>query len=103
MQARNFVATAVYLCSAAMIWALHFLGIYGFTGLACARGLGVIAPAIGTLTVVALLALGAISASALRGGPQFEFERALTASLCGLAAVAIVWEAVPVFMVPACA
>jgi hypothetical protein len=82
------------------LWALHFTLIYGFTALACARGFGASAPwFVGGATAVAAAAAIAIIATHLSP----EFTRWMTAAVAGLALVAIAWEGLSAFMVPACA
>ena len=83
-----------------VLWALHFTLIYGFTALACARGFGASAPwFVGGATVVAAAAAIAIIATHLSP----EFTRWLTAAVAGIALLAIAWEGLSAFMVPACA
>src|SRR3546814_15575902 len=83
-----------------LIWAAHFLLIYGFAALACARGFadvrllgaGVVPLIVGAATAVAILAVAAMLLLALlgpgkenaaaRGGPRFL--RWLTALVPGL-------------------
>jgi hypothetical protein len=96
--------------SGALIWAVHFMAIYGFTTLACARdfattqwlGIGIVAWAIGAATIIALAAAVAVAVSATRTAPVIGFTDWITAGVAALAALAIVWEALPVIMVPAC-
>jgi hypothetical protein len=96
--------------SGALIWAVHFMAIYGFTTLACARdfattqwlGIGIVAWAIGAATIIALAAAVAVVVSATRTAPVIGFTDWITAGVAALAALAIVWEALPVIMVPAC-
>src|SRR3546814_2141641 len=89
-----------------LIWAAHFLLIYGFAALACARGFadvrllgaGVVPLIVGAATAVAILAAAAMLLLALlgpgkedtaaRGGPRFL--RWMTALVSGLSLVAIV-------------
>jgi hypothetical protein len=97
------------MLSGALIWAVHFMAIYGFTALACARGfaaaqwlgIGVVAWAIGAATLVALVAIAAVIAST-RTAPVIGFTEWITAGVAALAMVAIAWEALPAIMVPAC-
>jgi hypothetical protein len=89
------------ISSGAIVWALHFAAIYGITALACARGLPAAVPwTIGIATALAVAAAAACVALGLRAA---GFAGWLTAAVAGLALMAIVWEAVPVFVVPACA
>src|SRR3546814_11085129 len=101
-----------------LIWAAHFLLIYGFAALACARGFadvrllgaGVVPLIVGAATAVAILAVAAMLLLALlgpgkenaaaRGGPRFL--RWMTALVSGLSLVAIVWTGLPVLLLPAC-
>jgi hypothetical protein len=96
--------------SGALIWAVHFIAIYGFTTLACARGfatmqwlgVGIVAWAIGAATMIALVAAVAVAVYATRTVPVNGFTEWITAGVAALAALAIVWEALPAIMVPAC-
>jgi hypothetical protein len=86
----------------ALCWALHFAAIYGFTGIACARGMASVVPwAIATLTFLAACAAIAIIVLALRHRDSFEHR--LAAGVAGFALVDIVWEALPSLLVSACA
>lgn len=83
-----------------LVWALHFTIIYGYTALACARGLGASAPwVVGAATVVAAAAAIAIIATHLSA----EFTRWMTASVAALALLAIVWEGLSPLWAPPCA
>jgi hypothetical protein len=101
--------TGLRMLSGALVWAVHFLAIYGFTALACARGfaaaqwlgVGVLAWAIGAATVVALAAATAIIASTRRT-PVIGFTEWFTAGVAALAMLAIAWETLSAAMVPAC-
>ncbi len=112
-----FTCASLRILSGALIWALHFAVIYSFTALACARGfweaswlgVGVVGWAIGMATFVAVLAVSAIGVQALRSarsrGAQenaMAFVHWMTMGIAWLSLVAIVWEAVPVLLVPAC-
>ncbi|CAI08698.1 hypothetical protein [Aromatoleum aromaticum] len=97
----NFVATSLRLSAGVIVWALHFSVIYGLTALACARGAPQAVPwVIGIATVVASGACVAIIARELGRGAGFEPW--LTAGLTVLALLAILWETLPVLMVPPC-
>ena len=90
------------MSAGALCWALHFAAIYGFTGIACARGLaGAVPWAVAGFTLVAALAAAAVLRVALR--QRDSFEHWLAAALAGAALVAILWEALPALLVPACA
>ncbi|MBL6455270.1 hypothetical protein JMJ55_08050 [Belnapia sp. T6] len=104
-----------------IVWAAHFGLIYGANAVACARGLAggrwlglPLVPALVLgLTALALLAVAVIGLRAwqrLEGGlsgqegenePRFMVW--LTLAIALLSALAILWEALPVLLVPACA
>jgi hypothetical protein len=84
-----------------MVWALHFGAIYGITALACARSVPQVIPwTIGIATAFAVVAAAVLIVLGLRAA---GFAGWMTAAVAGLALIAIIWEAVTVFVVPACA
>ncbi|WP_156385580.1 hypothetical protein [Ramlibacter sp. Leaf400] len=95
-----------------MVWGAHFLAIYGFTGVACARpgpgpqwlGLAWEAWAIVALGLVAAAVLVASLAARPRSGSaqNRDFLRAIALALNALALLAIAWETLAVFLVPGC-
>lgn len=84
-----------------IVWAIHFAVVYGITALACARGAAALVPwTVGGATLVAgALALVVIARGFIK---RREFESWLSAALAGFALIAIVWEAIPVLLVPLC-
>lgn len=97
----SFAATALRMSSGVMVWAVHFAAIYGFTGLACARGWGpLVPPAVALVTGVALAAALAVIVAGSR--KRREFESWMSAALAGFAFIAIVYEGIAVLIVPAC-
>lgn len=113
MDALRFDSTILRLFSGPLIWAAHFLAIYGFAGLACARrlqyaewlGIGVVTWAVGALTLAAVAAVLLPGARAdYRQTPRDSagFIRWTGAALGLLSVLAIAWEALPVLLVPAC-
>jgi hypothetical protein len=105
------------MLSGLMIWAAHFLLIYVFTALACARrfadlswlGIGVVPWVIGAATLAATAATLVVIGLAVRDtrsstsrNNTSSFVPWMTAALGGLALMAILWEALPVLLVPAC-
>lgn len=99
---------------APVVWALHFLAIYGFTGLSCARpggaGAAIVPAFVITVTIAAIAVLCATIVLAMRdhrrsnGLPGVSrFVHGLTSATAALVVVAVVWEALPVLIVPACA
>lgn len=88
-----------------VLWAVHFAAAYGFTALACARGIATAIPwVVGAASAAALAALAIVVLPAARrvarGG---EFADTLGLGLGVLAAIAVVWEASAVVWVPGCA
>jgi len=95
-----FVATTLRISAGVIVWVLHFALIYGFTALACARGLPAVVPwVIGGATAIAG---GACLALIAREWRRQGFEAWLALSLDATALLAILWEALPVLMVPIC-
>jgi hypothetical protein len=89
------------ISSGAIVWALHFAAIYGITALACARAVPQAVPwTIGIATAFAVVAAVVLIVLGMRAA---GFAGWMTAAVAGLAMIAIVWEAAPVFVVPACA
>ena len=113
MKASPFTRNFLLMFSGPLIWAVHFLAIYGFTGILCARppvttnwlGHGV---AVWAITAASLLALAAMAAVFLLAKPRdaaqvnLVFVRWMSASLSLLSATAVIWEALAVFLVPVC-
>ncbi len=99
-----------------LVWAAHFLAIYAFTAIACARyvalsafSVGAVAWFIGAATAIAVAVLGVTIALALLDGRRSASRAApagfvhwLTAAIACLVLLAIVWEALPVLFVPFC-
>jgi hypothetical protein len=93
---------ALWMASGVIVWALHFTIVYGFTGVACARGMDRAVPwAVG----VATLAAAAVAALVVvRGARRRDaFEDWIAAGLAAFALLAILWEGIAVFMVAPCA
>lgn len=101
MSAAPFAVTVLALCAGIGVWALHFAAIYGATALACARDLPqAVLPAVVVATLAAAAALVAV---VTRAWPRrAAFEHWLGAALAALALVAVLWEAIPVLLVPPC-
>ena len=101
------------------IWALHFGAIYAVHAVSCERGfagrillgLPLVPVAVIVLTVLALAGLALVMRPPLRrlDGPLDEggeteprFTRWFAATTAALAALAVVFQAVPALVVPAC-
>ena len=94
--------TAVLRISAGvLVWGLHFTAMYGFTALACARGwTAAVVPGVLLTTGIAVLLTAAVIMAGLRR--RREFESWLGAWIGGFALIAILYEAAPLFIIPAC-
>lgn len=99
----SFAGRALQIHAGVIVWAMHFAAIYGFTALACARGLAATAVTwtVAIASTVAAAACIGIALAGLRAARRFESW--LSAALAGMALVAIAWETLPVLTVPACA
>jgi hypothetical protein len=96
----SFTRAALTMFSPVLIWAAHFLVIYSTTGIACARSATNSIPwVVGAASVLAVLVLLAVASLARKEEP---FTSWMTTSLAVLALIAIVWEALPVLIVPLC-
>ncbi|AEC19466.1 hypothetical protein PT7_0926 [Pusillimonas sp. T7-7] len=109
----NFTRTFLFMLAGPLIWAAHFLFIYAWHGLVCAR------PALQInwlnmpismwiILTAGVLALTVMAATHLcwrkrmphMGNPKFLPWLAATLSL--LSALAVVWETIPLVWIPAC-
>lgn len=112
MRMSDFTRYALALFAAPIIWAAHFLGIYGFAGVVCARPglqdewLGITVLAWGVLgagvVAVAALALSMRARERAGAGERPDFLRHVSAGLAWLAVIAIVWESIAVLYFPGC-
>lgn len=105
-----------------LIWALHFVGVYGFRALACESGwrssaggvLDTITVALIGFAIVAFVALGVVAVRALRvlqsdaGAkttdtiPRRRFLSRITLALCVISAIAVVYSTIPALLLPSC-
>lgn len=113
MPASAFTHNFLLMFSAPIVWAVHFVAMYGFTGILCARpwlnvewlGLKVSAWGVLGMSLVAILAIALLY---FKVTPKHVVEdnrvflRWMSGTLSLLSILAIVWEALPVFIVPAC-
>lgn len=90
---------ALRISSGPLLWALHFAVLYGFTALACARGL---AAAIPWVAGVSTLALAAAAATLMVRTSKEQFVDWLAAALAAFSLLAMIWQALPVLLVSAC-
>ncbi|MCD6680577.1 MAG: hypothetical protein LT102_07970 [Burkholderiaceae bacterium] len=98
----GLVSRSAWLASGIVVWAAHFLVIYGFTALACARGfVPAIQPVIAGAGVVAVALLASIIARGWMS--RAHFEHWLSAAIALLALVAVVYETIPAWTLEACA
>lgn len=109
----SFSRVFLVMLAGPIIWAVHFLFIYAVNGVACARpamhdtwaGLSVSSWIIVAASLLALCAMALIYLRHHARMPQLAhpgFLSWLAGGLNLLSAVAVVWETMPVLLVPAC-
>ena len=112
--APSFTRGFLLLFSGPIVWAIHFLFVYSFTGVLCARpawhpqwlGIGLLEWGIGSAAIVALAFLAFIHIGRRRkevAETNAAFIGRTGAALALLSSLAIVWESLPLLLVPACA
>lgn len=90
-----------WICAAIVLWAVHFAVLYGYTGLACARGYGhTISWVIAGATLVAFPLTAAIAARGWRERAQFTGW--MTGSVAALALIAMTYEALAALFTRSC-
>lgn len=96
-----------------MIWGVHFLAIYVFTAMACARRpfnpdwVAAVPWVVFALTLLATAALLTTAVPAIRANKRSRDDASgfipwTTAAFAALALVAVIWETLPVLLVPVC-
>lgn len=114
MQASPFTHNFLLIFAGPLIWAVHFIAIYGFTGILCARlsarlewfGIGIVSWGIVVATIIAIAAIGAVylwAAPKRAVQDNRAFIQWMSAALSLLSIIAILWETLPIFLIPACA
>ena len=96
------MSSVLRIGAGALVWAAHFIVLYGATALACARGHGRVAPwviAIATAAGVAMAATIVAKAYPRRS----DFVQWMTAAVAAAAIVAMLWEAVAGIVSRSCA
>ncbi|MGV3740796.1 MAG: hypothetical protein ACO1NO_00620 [Burkholderiaceae bacterium] len=114
MATPSFTRDFLRLFSGPIVWAVHFLFVYGFTGVLCARpgwqaqwlGIGMHEWGIGLASLAALILLALIHIGIWRRQSvqaNATFVVRTGAALALLSSLAIIWESLPLLLVPACA
>jgi multidrug efflux pump subunit AcrB len=120
MTAARPVARVLLSAAGLAVWGGHFTAIYAFTALACERGLigrlilglPAVPAMVGLATVLALLLLALLVRPALsarqvgtREAAETEpdFTRWFAAATALLAALAVLFQALPALLLPGCA
>ena len=121
MTNRALTPRLLFLTGGLIIWAARFLFAYIFTALACARGfaditilgVGIVPLVVSLATVVAVMAcvpilLGGVGAAWAGGGADPAEDRTpgfigyVGAAIAALAIMAMVFETLPVALIPIC-
>jgi hypothetical protein len=119
MSNARFIALIGYLLAGMIVWAAAFTVAYTAAAIVCARRLGdvavlgipMLAFSIGAITVVALVATGAIALVAYRRQPQAAsrndtdprgFIEAMALIVALMAIVGIVWNGLPALFFLTC-
>jgi hypothetical protein len=114
MEDRRFLRLSLLATAGLLIWAAQFTALYMFNTLACTRGFaelrvaGATAPvafAVAATAAGVVLALFVMAAAAGRRRAETSgdaFLRHLAVAGGALAIVAMVWNAAPAFIAPAC-
>ena len=105
---RSFARTTGLMLAGLLVWAAHFVFVYGFTGLACARpswgwtrhGTDSAETGVAAATLAAALAILAVIRVARR--TPDAFSRWLSISGALLAFVAVAWAGLAILLIPAC-
>ena len=120
MREQEFWRPFSFLLLGLLVWGAHFATVYGTAAVACELGLNrgsglptsVTVIATGAATLVALAVLGVALLRAWRGSPRFaeeheerthRFLRATSVWVAALAALAVIWQWLPVLLSPHCA
>ena len=103
----GIIKTALGLTAGFLIWAAHFTLVYGLTALTCARGvigIDTLRTAIIAATVLVLMVALSVLPRALRPSPEETrtFLGDAAVLVVGLAALSILWNAVPALVLPIC-
>jgi hypothetical protein len=120
MPAAVFTRTFFYMLGGLIFWGGRFLAVYSFTAVACSRGwsddsvvgIGVVPLGVGFFTLIAIVGCGALLAWAYARvratfpDPDAEentrFVHYIAATVAALSLLAVVWETLPVFILPVC-
>lgn len=113
MSQRGFARTLLSACAGPIVWALHFVWIYGFNGLVCARpgwdwrwwGISASSWVLVASAVAAIALIGAWSWRVWSRRPAHSpvaFELWVTLGLAALSVVAVAYETAAVWLVAGC-
>lgn len=114
--ARHFTAETLRMLSGIIVWGVHFMFVYVFTALACARrfhdlswlGTSLVVWGVGIATLAAVAGILAFSLPAWlshrRPGDRgtHGFLDWMTIAFGMLSLLAVLWVALPVLLVPIC-
>lgn len=108
--AERFSSTTLWMGTGVLVWAVHFLSLYGVTAVVCARrldgarwlGLGIVPWTVALATLIGVGTVAWVGVTAWRRHPRERLAPWMTAMLCAVAAFAMLLEAIPVAIVPTC-
>lgn len=108
MTREQILATALFVSAGFWYWLAHFTLVYGFTALACARGIATpstvrLVVAAATVAVLAVLLVHLASALRPRRGETSSFLHDIAALGALLGIVGTIWTALPASVVVVCA
>lgn len=113
MDTLRFDRAFLRLFAAPIIWAMHFLTVYGAVGIICARGLhrstllgmdisSWVVAGTSAASVLAVLLLSLRNENREPPRDNASFTRWTSAALGMLSIIAIIWEGMAILLVPAC-
>jgi hypothetical protein len=110
MREQRFIG--IFLVGGFLVWALHLAAVYALTSLACTPGFEHVmfaeSLAIAVVTIVSLVADAVLISMAATGrglgepAPLSSLWRFVAATAAVISAIAVIWQALPGFIVPSC-
>lgn len=97
-----------------LVWAGHLLTVYIATAVSCVLGLGSAAPSTRTIYIIAFITVTVLFAAVVlaharrryrqqRDIVEMQFRMGVTVGCDAIATVAILWQTLPILLIPLCA